>query len=310
MANYFSIILTALTVATGLIWLADAMLWAPKRREKIALAQSSTNGDIDPETLSKIAPLPVLVDNAQQIFPVIAFVLILRSFLYEPFQIPSGSMKPTLLVGDFILVEKFSYGLRDPVARKKFLDTGSPERGDIVVFKYPPNPSQDFIKRLIGMPGDTVIYRNKQFTIKPACDTTQQETCEPERTMPLELLNSDEFVFGGHPFNKLDRYTEELGDVTHDILRNPLRPDSTSSYYRQPGTRIGEWIVPEGHYFMIGDNRDNSGDSRFWGFVPEENLVGKAVAIWISFERDRPSTSWLPSWIPTGVRFNRIGGIH
>jgi signal peptidase I len=307
MANYFSIILTALTVATGLIWLADAMLWAPKRKEKIALAQSSTQGDIDPETLNKIAPLPVIVDNAQQIFPVIAFVLILRSFLYEPFQIPSGSMKPTLLVGDFILVEKFSYGLRDPVARKKFLELGSPERGDIVVFKYPPNPSQDFIKRLIGMPGDTVIYRNKQFTIKPACDVTKQTACEPERTMPLSFLNRDEFFFGATP---LERFEEQLGDVNHDILRNPLRPDSTGNYYRQPGTRIGEWIVPEGHYFMIGDNRDNSGDSRFWGFVPEDNLVGKAVAIWISFEFDRAPSSWVPGWIPTGVRFNRVGGIH
>ena len=307
MANYFSIILTVLTAATGLIWLADALLWAPKRKEKIAIAQANTQGDIDPETLSKIAPLPVLVDNAQQIFPVIAFVLILRSFLYEPFQIPSGSMKPTLLVGDFILVEKFAYGLRDPVARKKFVDLGEPERGDIVVFKYPPNPSQDFIKRLIGLPGDRVIYRNKQFTIKPACDVTKQEACEPEKVIDLEFLNRDEFFFGELP---LDRFQEQLGDVTHDILRNPYRPENSGQYYQQPGTRIGEWLVPEGQYFMIGDNRDNSGDSRFWGFVPEDNLVGKAVAIWISFEFDRAPSSWVPGWIPTGVRFGRVGGIQ
>ena len=307
MANYFSIILTMITLVTGLIWLTDAILWAPKRKEKIALAQSNTQGDIDPETLSKIAPLPIIVDNAQQIFPVIAFVLILRSFIYEPFQIPSGSMKPTLLVGDFILVEKFSYGLRDPVARKKFLELGSPERGDIVVFKFPPEPSQDFIKRLIGMPGDTVIYRNKQFTIKPACDVTSQSVCEPEKIIPLSFLNRDDFFAGSIP---LERFEEQLDDVNHDILQNPYRPDNTRDYYRQPGTRIGEWIVPEGHYFMIGDNRDNSRDSRFWGFVPEENLVGKAVAIWISFEFERAPSSWVPGWIPTGVRFNRVGGIH
>jgi signal peptidase I len=179
-----------------------------------------------------------------------------------------------------------------------------------VVFKYPPNPSQDFIKRLIGLPGDTVIYRNKQFTIKPACDVTKQEACEPARTVPLEFVNNGEFKFSGHPGNNLDRFTEDLFGVEHDILRNPIRPDPTSNYYRQRATRIGEWIVPEGHYFMIGDNRDNSGDSRFWGFVPEDNLVGKAVAIWISFEFERDESSWVPGWIPTGVRFSRVGGIQ
>ena len=159
MANYFSIFLVVLTISSGLIWLLDSLLFAPKRRERMALAG---NGQAGESNLVADEKLPWLVDTAQQIFPVIAFVMVLRSFLYEPFQIPSGSMMPTLLVGDFILVEKFSYGLKDPVFRKKFVETGEPERGDIVVFKYPVNPTQDYIKRVVGLPGDTVIYRNKQ----------------------------------------------------------------------------------------------------------------------------------------------------
>ena len=159
MANYFSIFLVALTVASGLIWLADSLMFAPKRRERMASASGATS------SLEQDVQLPWLVDTAQQIFPVIAFVMVLRSFLYEPFQIPSGSMMPTLLVGDFILVEKFTFGLKDPVMRNKFFDIGLPERGDVVVFKFPPDPRLDYIKRVVGLPGDTVIYRNKQLTV-------------------------------------------------------------------------------------------------------------------------------------------------
>lgn len=307
MANYFSIGLVLVTLASGLIWLADALLWAPKRKEKMALARASNQANLDDETLQKIAPEPYLVDTAKQIFPVIAFVLVLRSFLYEPFQIPSGSMMPTLLVGDFILVEKFTYGLKDPVARNKFIEVGEPARGDVVVFKYPEDPNTDFIKRVVGLPGDTVVYRNKQVFIKPACDVTVTPQCPGMKPVELTFEQRGEFIQDLVP---LERFTEQLGEVSHQILRNPAVPPHAQMYYKQPGTAADEFLVPEGQYLVLGDNRDNSRDSRYWGFVPDDNLVGKAVAIWISFEFDREPSSWVPGWIPTGVRFSRIGGIH
>jgi signal peptidase I len=286
MANYFSLLLVILTAVSGLIWLLDKFYFAPKRR-------------------GSAEDIPYIIDTAQQIFPVIAFVLVLRSFFYEPFQIPSGSMMPTLLVGDFILVEKFSYGVKDPVFRSKFIETGEPERGDVVVFKYPEDPSIDYIKRVVGLPGDTIIYKDKQIFIKAACDGGKD--CSELTPVPLTFVSSGDFVQNLAP---LQRYQEQLGDVTHDILRHPVFEAHPSNFYTQPGTRMNEWLVPEGEYFVMGDNRDNSRDSRFWGFVPDDNLVGKAVAIWISFEFERGSDSWLPSWVPTGVRFNRVGGIN
>lgn len=302
MANYFSIFLVALTLGSGLIWLVDSLLFAPKRRERLALGGTLQGAEAG---IKSDEQLPWLVDTAQQIFPVIAFVLVLRSFLYEPFQIPSGSMMPTLLVGDFILVEKFSYGLRDPVMRKKFVEIGEPERGDVIVFKYPVDTRLDYIKRVVGLPGDTVIYRNKQLQIKPACHTV--ENCPPLQTVELNFETvGEEF----QNFAPLEKLTEELGEVSHQIYRTTSKTNRTGEYYQQPGTQVDEWLVPEGHFFVMGDNRDNSLDGRFWGFVPEENLVGKAVAIWISFEFDRAPSSWVPSWIPTGIRFARVGGIH
>ncbi|NVK54616.1 MAG: signal peptidase I [Alteromonadaceae bacterium] len=300
MANYFSILLVILTLGSGLIWLVDALLFAPRRK-----ARSEALAGHGESALPPSEELPYIVDTAQQIFPVIAFVLVLRSFLYEPFQIPSGSMMPTLLVGDFILVEKFAYGLKDPVFRHKFIDTGKPQRGDVVVFKYPEDPSIDYIKRVVGLPGDTVIYRDKKVYIKPTCVTGQD--CAPQQVMVQEFVNSGEFVQNLAP---LKRVTETLGDVKHDILQHPVSEAHPSNFYTQPGTKMNEWIVPENQYFVLGDNRDNSRDSRFWGFVPDENLVGQAVAIWISFEFERDKDSWLPSWIPSGVRFSRVGGIE
>ncbi|AXR07203.1 signal peptidase I [Salinimonas sediminis] len=294
MANYFSILLVILTVVTGLVWLVDALFWAPKRK---AASAGSAEGE----------KLPYWVDTSQQIFPVIAFVLVLRSFLYEPFQIPSGSMMPTLLVGDFILVEKYAYGLKDPVVRHKFLETGTPERGDIVVFKYPEDPNIDYIKRVVGMPGDTVIYQNKQVFIRPKCTGENSAECKKLQPVPVTFKSRGEFVQNMAP---LLRYTEQLGEVEHDVLRHPTRKDMPARFYTQPGTRSDEWLVPEGEYFVMGDNRDNSRDSRYWGFVPDANLVGKAVAIWISFEFERSAEDLIPAWIPTGVRFNRIGGIE
>lgn len=300
MANYFSLILVGLTLITGLIWLVDSLVFAPKRKARLqasAVAENASYGE-GPQ-------LPYLVDTSQQIFPVIAFVLVLRSFLYEPFQIPSGSMMPTLLVGDFILVEKFAYGVKDPVFRSKLIETGAPERGDVVVFKYPEDTSIDYIKRVVGMPGDTVVYQNKQVYIKPKC--VESESCPALEAVPLSFQERGEFV---QDMAQLMRYTESLGDIEHDILRHPLRDISPVNFYTQPGTRRNEWIVPENNYFVLGDNRDNSRDSRFWGFVPDENLVGKAVAIWVSFEFERKPQDMLPTWIPTGVRFERTGGIR
>jgi len=313
MANYFSIFLVILTVGSGLIWLADSILWAPKRKEKIALARANTNDVIDEEVLNDIAPIPSIVDTAQQIFPVIAFVLVLRSFLYEPFQIPSGSMKPTLLVGDFVLVEKFSYGLRDPVVRNKFIETGEPERGDIIVFKYPEDTYIDMIKRVVGVPGDRITYKDKKVIIERDCN---KSVCDHKEEAALTFIESGDFhqmvpfPDGSVRKTPLDRYTENLGGVEHGILQNPILVGDKNSYSRQKGVPVGTFVVPEGHYFVLGDNRDNSKDSRYWGLVPEANLVGKAVAIWISFEFERSPESALPSWVPTGVRFNRVGGIR
>jgi signal peptidase I len=301
MANYFSIFLVILTLGSGLVWLADSLLFAPKRKDKVLQA----NAGIDEAAIKDAVPLPYIVDTAQQIFPVIAFVLVLRSFLYEPFQIPSGSMMPTLLVGDFILVEKFTYGLKDPVMRHKFWQVGTPERGDVVVFKYPLDTRIDYIKRVIGLPGDTIVYRNKQVFIKPACN--DPDNCQPMQPVDLQFEKRGEFY---HDFVAQERYTEQLADVSHGILRTPGRLDRTESFYQQPGTQQDEWLVPEGYYFCMGDNRDNSLDGRFWGFVPDENLVGRAVAIWISFEFDRVPSSWIPAWVPSGVRFERVGSIQ
>ncbi len=304
MAAYFSLMLVLVTLGSGFIWMFDALIWAPKRKKKLALAQAA-DANISEEAAETILRESTIVETSRSIFPVIAFVLILRSFIYEPFQIPSGSMKPTLLVGDFILVEKFSYGLKDPVWRSQLVETGKPKRGDVAVFKYPENPQIDYIKRVIGLPGDRIVYHNKELYIQPACPQGVTD-CPALKKVDRVGVNKGEFHFENVP---LERYKEQLGDVTHDILINPRRGEPTAYYYRKGDLDVGEFVVPEGQYFMMGDNRDNSTDSRFWGFVPEANLVGKAVAIWISFEFDRKPSDFLPTWVPTGVRFNRVGGI-
>lgn len=316
MAVYFSIFLVIVTVVTGIVWLADKFYLAPQRQLKLADAQAQCESPISDEVAAKMIEPSALVDTSVQIFPVIAFVLILRSFIYEPFQIPSGSMMPTLLDGDFILVNKFNYGLRDPVARNKFFENGLPERGDVVVFKYPINPQIDYIKRVVGLPGDRVIYRDKSIYIQPAC-AVSQENCPKLEKVITEFVSKGDYISSGR---ELYRYSATMGDKQHDLLiDNGISAKRQTAAFcgsaehnlcRQSGTARDEFVVPQGQYFVMGDNRDNSLDGRFWGFVPEENLVGEAVAIWMSFDFERTPDSFLPSWIPTGIRFSRIGGIE
>jgi signal peptidase I len=311
MAQNFSILLVVLTLLTGIVWILH----------RKGIIKGTSHSPVSQDSSEPFEPRrkEVMIQEAADCFPWLAAILILRSFLFEPFQIPTGSMIPTLLVGDFIWVEKYAYGLRDPVTRSKFLDTGAPERGDIMVFKYPKDPEVDYIKRVIGLPGDVIRYtsdfhlseqghliHDKKLRIKPACREDNQEQCgrfiEIKHRFANEPGLTDEY---GRP---MLRGTEDLLGVEHDIWISPsiVQNQKMQISAKHPT----EFVVPEGQYFAMGDNRDNSLDSRYWGFVPEENLVGKAVAIWISFEFERRADSWLPGWIPTGIRFNRIGGLQ
>lgn len=239
----FPLLLVIATAVTGVIWLIDAILFAPKRKAAAMGARTEP---------------PLLIEYVQSFFPVLFIVLILRSFLFEPFRIPSGSMIPTLLVGDFILVNKFSYGVRLPVVHTKILDTGSPERGDVAVFRYPLDPRLDYIKRVVGLPGDTIEYKGRQFRVN---GTLMPVSSDTPYTSPID----DSIVVGASQQNEM------MGEKLHEILQ----------FNNEAAKRSGTFKVPEGHYFMVGDNRDRSNDSRFWGFVPEENLVGEAKYIWM-----------------------------
>lgn len=301
MAGYFAIFLVVITLVSGLIWLIDARFYAPARRERIAVAQASTNGQIELEDLEKIAPQPAIAETAQSIFPILFGITIFRSFLFEPFQIPSGSMMPTMLVGDFILVQKYTYGVHDPIWRSELIETGKPERGDIAVFKYPLDERLDYIKRIVGLPGDHVIYRNKTLYIKPSCER-EPENCNEFIEMKQQMDSVYETNVYGHT---IAQSKEDLAGVEHDILINI---DQQFQFpFVQSGGKYNEWIVPENSYFAMGDNRDNSQDSRFWGFVREDQLVGKAVFIWMSFVYNDGQYSWLPNWFPVDVRFSRLG---
>jgi signal peptidase I len=214
---------------------------------------------------------PVIVEYARSFFPVILIVLLLRSFLVEPFRIPSGSMMPTLLVGDFILVNKFAYGLRWPVLDTKFLDLGEPQRGDVAVFRFPLDPATDYIKRIVGVPGDEIAYRNKTLFVNG-------------QAIPQIPNGVYTGVGAGAGMTGSRIADEQLGEVEHRILIHPRAPDLAPGCYE---LLKGSVKVPPGHYFVMGDNRDNSNDSRCWGLVPEGNLVGKAFAIWMNWDGQR-----------------------
>ncbi len=238
-------ILTVLTLFTGVIVAIDKTVWKTTEDD----SRDATPG-----------ALRTLVEYSRSFFPVLLFVLIIRSFIFEPFRIPSGSMMPTLLEGDFIFVKKFAYGLRLPVTENKVIETGDPERGDVIVFRLPSDPSVNYIKRVIGLPGDQIVYERQRLTING--DTVDLERAPGSSiTAPV--------------------YVEDLDGRVHDIL----------VMNEQFSTRDGTYRVPEGHYFVMGDNRDRSRDSRFIGAIPEEYLVGEAVRIWMHF------VPWkMPDW--------------
>ena len=243
MSINLALILTALTVLTGIVVALDKYVWG--RGEEASGRPSGMN---------------TLVEYSRSFFPVLLFVLVIRSFIFEPFRIPSGSMMPTLLQGDFIFVKKYSYGLRLPVTETKILEIGSPERGDVVVFRLPSDPGINYIKRVVGLPGDQVVYERHRL-----------------------LINGQEIALEQHPdaTSQEPRFIEQLGDREHEIL-------ITNAAYM---VRDGVYTVPEGHYFMMGDNRDNSRDSRFISSIPETHLVGEAVRIWMHMD----GASW-PRW--------------
>jgi len=263
----FPALLVGATLFTGLAWALDAAILAPKRRQKAA---SLVQGGIaeDSDKVAVTLKEPTWVEYCKSFFPVILAVLLLRSFLVEPFRIPSGSMMPTLLVGDFILVNKFAYGIRLPVLNTKILEIDEPERGDVVVFRYPNDPSVDYIKRVVGLPGDTVSYANKVVYVNS----------KPAGQVPAGVYHG---VGSGISMSGASKRREQLGDVQHDILVMP----------RTPGME-GRYVVGEGEYFVMGDNRDNSNDSRYWGTVPEENLVGKAFRIWMNWDSANGGIDW------------------
>lgn len=304
MVNNFALILLLASVVTGIAWFYDFIKLRPKRKLACAMLLKE-NPNVAKKQLKNIMEPSGFIGQIATLFPIILFVFLFRSFFIEPFRIPSGSMMPTLLSGDFIAVTKWSYGIRDPLTNSTLIETGHPERGDVVVFKYPEDPKVDYIKRVVGVPGDEVIYRNKKIYLRKACTQTQCDS-------PIGVEMVEVGTYSEQNIGFVEDYIvfdETLGNKKHQAMVNPRAPEFIQYYYRQPGATVGSWIVPEGHYFVMGDNRDNSRDSRFWGFVPEDYLIGKTVGIWLSLEFERTPNDILPSWIPSSLRFERIGGI-
>ena len=284
----FALLLFIASSITGLYWIAERLYFWPSRQKAAAQLEANdterranllkqgitqVDGNIA-QAQAHILAQPWWLDWTAGLFPVIISVFFLRSFLVEPFKIPSGSMIPTLLVGDLILVNKFHYGLRIPVINTKITDGEKPQRGDVMVFRYPPKPSLDYIKRVVGLPGDTVAYLNKRLTINGKTIETQ--------TVP-EFFDEDSMRY-------FKQYQEALGAQPHRLLNDDDRPAFIPGVEKFPGFEACNYTiegvtckVPEGQYFMMGDNRDNSMDSRYWGFVPEKNIVGKAFFVWMNF---------------------------
>jgi len=284
----FALLLFSATVVTGFYWVAERFIFLPRRQRAAAeleanaarriveldkMGVTKVDGDIT-QAKSQLLQQPWWLDWTAGLFPVILAVFFLRSFLFEPFKIPSGSMIPTLLVGDLILVNKFHYGIRLPVINTKLTEGTAPQRGDVMVFRYPPKPSLDYIKRVVGLPGDEVAYLNKRLSINGKGIAT---------TGLPEFFDEDSMRY-------IKQFQEQLGDRSHRVLNEDDRPafvPGVEDFPNKDNCRYSvEGVVckvPPGQYFMMGDNRDNSLDSRYWGFVPDKNIVGKAVFVWMNF---------------------------
>ena len=318
--NTFSILLLILTVLSGVLWCYHRFVAVPKRNRQIARAEQRTGQVLSDEEKAKIEPISEGSEFLSSLFPVLAVVFLVRSFLFEPFQIPSGSMESTLRVGDFLVVNKYAYGVKDPIFQNTIIEGNKPQRGDVIVFKAPHQALMrtglgasraayaenlaltskdnmsgvDYIKRIVGQGGDRVIFDMDKKTLqivyakdgKP-CDLNCEIRVFEYTQNPTNPAFPNELEF------------TEQGDVTHNILISPYRRYSGPEFFPQDSNPTAEWVVPEGQYFVMGDNRDHSDDSRFWGFVPEKNIVGKAVYIWMSLDKE-------PNEWPTGFRFERF----
>jgi len=285
----FALILFVLMVVTGIVWFLDIFYFAKQRRalaDKALAAFDERNAKLVSQGVkvdyttrqsveAAIMRQPTWIEYSGSFFPVIALVFFLRSFLYEPFKIPSSSMVPTLLVGDLILVNKFTYGVRLPILNKKIIDVNDPQRGDVMVFKYPKDMSQDYIKRVVGIPGDKISYENKRLTVNGKAVTY---------TALDDYLDDEALAYH-------KQYVENLTAVPHKILNREgfatVNVAGVENFKHRAACDFSQdkfsCTVPEGNYFMMGDNRDNSQDSRYWGFVPNKNIVGKAFFVWMNF---------------------------
>ncbi|OOF49899.1 signal peptidase I [Rodentibacter trehalosifermentans] len=318
--NTFSILLLILTALSGVLWCYHRFVVAPKRQRQIARMEQRSGQTLSDEEKAKIEPISEGSEFLSSLFPVLAVVFLVRSFLFEPFQIPSGSMESTLRVGDFLVVNKYAYGVKDPIFQNTIIEGEKPQRGDVIVFKAPEQAllrtglgatraayaenlalsskenmsAVDYIKRIVGQGGDRVIFDIDQKTLKIVYGK-EGKVCEVN-------CESKTFEYHQNPTNPAfpnELELTEQGDVVHNVLISPYRRYSGPEFFPQEGNPTAEWVVPEGQYFVMGDNRDHSDDSRFWGFVPEKNIVGKATYIWMSLEKE-------PNEWPTGLRFERF----
>jgi signal peptidase I len=291
----FSLLLFVASVVTGLYWIANKFYFAPQRAKaaaalgeqgalrqgeltKMGIAKTEIHQQEIAQAQDKLLMYPWWLEWTAELFPVIIIVFLLRSFLFEPFKIPSGSMIPTLWVGDLILVNKFTYGVRLPVVNTKMIEVNNPQRGDVMVFRYPPNPNFDYIKRVIGLPGDEVSYLNKKLMVNGQLFS---KDAQPDFFHEDSMGYSKQFE---------EVVASDKGPVKHKLLNDENRPafipGAEDFVNKQNCLYSAEGVVckvPPGHYFMMGDNRDNSLDSRYWGFVPDKNIVGKAFFVWMNF---------------------------